>query len=710
MPDFSSPEIEGLPAATAEALEFGDPRVLGWLKEAEDEGDVINRADPNYDKFEEAMRTVAGDQSASGVPSRPSYLPRLTINESRRAVQAHTSTLTDLKPLFSFHTDNPAYQFSGNLINKRTVAWWVTRMIDITLGDVIKYALIGGTGDMGVEWDPYLGGFGDNQWIARDPRDTIPIRPGNSRDLQQWQGLMLREELPVNVLRARFPTKAHLFMQASPDGTLARLKGRLLSVMHQLQRPVGDTLAGLDDPVAAKPRMPQGGVVVRRAYLTDLTRNMTQKPIVMGQAGTNWAYAVQPGELLYPRKRLIVWTDTGLIFDGPNPYWHGKYPAARLTLWDLPWMRLGLSVIADTLSVQHTINDVAADLTNGIKKWIAPTVKFDRSAVSESFMKLYDPRKPNARVKLNAGYGEGFGHVDGPNPNVLGLALDWFNRLVEKHNDLTSTTNLEALLQLRQVPGADTIQKFTDAMTPQIRSEARQIEAFLRTPAEMVKVNWFQYETKQHRISVLGDAAVTLDDFDMDPDTMVPALNPGEPGYTPELDAGRSRDQRAMFFHKQFVFRVAPNSLIALNAQETKMTHFQLARMGYVDFWTLLEMLEIGNVGTPPPIPLPPLDLPDDPAEIMANLRIPGATDPTTGQQISPGLNPGGKYMLDPASGQLLELRQPMTITERLMAQQLLGIGMTVNPAGRKAAGDSAPHTEMKDGGTRPTTTESSQS
>jgi hypothetical protein len=60
--------------------------------------------------------------------------------------------------------------------------------------------------------------------------------------------------------------------------------------------------------------------------------------------------------------------------------------------------------------------------------------------------------------------------------------------------------------------------------------------------------------------------------------------------------------------------------------------------------------------------------------------------------------------------GAILEIRTPVTITERLQAQQMLGIGMTENPAGRKASGGSEPKLESKDGGSRTTVTESSGS
>ena len=271
------------------------------------------------------------------------------------------------------------------------------------------------------------------------------------------------------------------------------------------------------------------------------------------------------------------------------------------------------------------------------------------------------------------------------------------------------------------MPGAETIRQYYEALTPELRQEGRMIEAFLRDVGEQTKVSTFQFMSAQKRIALLGDAGLALEDFDYDPDTLVPALKPIDPetgqptpGYTPELDADLPRDVRAQFFHKQFVFTVAPNSILAMNAQEQKMLRLQLARMGYYDFWSLMENLEIPNVGQPPPMPLPPLQAPD-PAEVQLDLmRQAGITqDPATGTAVQGPPQAPQKYTMDPASGQILEIRTPLTITERLMAQQLLGIGMTENPAGRKASGESMPQNETKtdeSGAPRQTVTESSGS
>jgi hypothetical protein len=90
-------------------------------------------------------------------------------------------------------------------------------------------------------------------------------------------------------------------------------------------------------------------------------------------------------------------------------------------------------------------------------------------------------------------------------------------------------------------------------------------------------------------------------------------------------------------------FDVAPGSLLAASQIESKMMYLQLARAGLIDHWTLLEKLEVPNVGLPPS----------------------GAD----------------------------------TITERLQAEQQMGLGMAISATGRKASGQSAPRMTVKESG-----------
>lgn len=658
----------------------GDPITHGWLKEAIQEGDRINRDDPSFDLAERAQRYVGGDQRSARdlVEDNLWYLPRTRFNESRRAVQAHVSALTDLKAVFQYTTGNRAFQYHGHILTKRAVAWYIQTMADLELADVVINGITTGTADCVVEYDPFAPGGGDTVLVSRDFRDTLPIRPGNFKDPQKWQGLTLRDEYTVNALRALYPTKAHLFRPSS-DSWLATLMGRFKSTLNRIVSPTTGTLGGLrDSTYTQRPR--SGDCLLYRTYLKDYSTNLTGREVVMGDPGTNWAYVVPPGDPLYPNGRLIVWTPDAIVYDGPNTYLHGQFPLARYMPWQVPWQFLGIPLLYDTMPINDAINSIAQDILLTFKQSVNPQVAYDRNQVGETFMATYDRRKPGTRIKLNGGLGDGI--KDLPPVNLPPWALDFWRELFAKHESLTGTANFQALLQARQIPSGDTLQKYFEALTPEIRMEGRRFEAFLRPIAEMLKVNFFQFESTAKRLTILGEDGVSLQDFDFDPGQLVPAMTPEDEGYVPEFDASMPRSTRAKAMWRLITFTVSPNSLLAINAAEQKMLRVQLARMGYYDFWSLMESLEIGNVGQPPPIPLPPLEDPT-PEQVMLSMAQQAMGQPA-------------KYIIDPATGQVMELRVPQTVTERLLAQNLLGIGLTQNPAGRKATGQDMPQRETK--------------
>lgn len=721
MADFSLPGIYQFPTLTGDALAGRDSRyrtqLIDWVNEAAIEGDALNQADPNFESIESAMGYVMGEQGRAGPggPKLPPHLRPRVFNVSRRAIQAHVSALTDVKPTFGWKSLNPKYQMVAHQLNLLAVAWWLNTMADLAFGDVIKMAWTAGTADMAVEWNPSLPGGGDHQVVPKDPRDTLPWRPTRYGDEQSWQGVLFRELWSVNVLREKYGPTVAPYIQATEDSVLATIKGLFFRKAASFQTPM-DPLSTLSSGarLAGPPR--RGDALLYRVYLDDRTRNLSTRPIAMGASsqspGAGFHYVVEPGQLLYPYKRLIVLTNELVLYDGPNPYMHGKFPFARLHLWKLPWCFLGQSALKDLMPVQDSINRAALHMDMGIEQWMDRQTVLDKSAVSAATAKGYDSRTPGYQFKLKANVvdpAKVVTKLEGPNPQVLAQNFAWYNQLNVAFETLAGTGNLERLLQARQLPSGDTVQKYFEAMTPELRMEGRMFEAFLRKAAQQICFNTFQFMTSTKRLAILGDAAQLLEDFDVEPDTLVPAMAPTVPGadpltglpglvpnpeYDPEFDANLPRSVRAEKMAKLMVFVVAPNSLLAFNAQEKKMMDFQMARMGYLDIWSLAESLEMPNFGAPPAIPLPPLQ--PLPPEVMANPQLLLAWL---------AMQPPGKYIPDPLTGQILEMRAPITVTERLQAQMLLGIGMTENPAGRKASGQAPPKTEDK--GDRTTVTES---
>jgi hypothetical protein len=646
--------------------------VLRWLRAAIEEGVGIIEQDPAYKQADKAMAYVLGEQYTG--KDKPQYLNPVVVNRTKKAIRTHVSTLTDIKPLFAYKTFNQRFKAQADLLNQIVVLWWVNNFVDIDLADGLRYALAAGTSYLVCEYDPHLNFYGDNRIIPKDPRDIIPIRPSRDRSIQNWEGLIIREAHSINVLRGMYPQKAHLILRGKTQSY-----GPVKTAFRKM--------AGLMTPTKTLDGLSKGGpsgksredeIVTYRAMFKDRRINTSSEKILMGDPNTNWSYVVEPGEPLYPRGRLVVATEHVVLFDGPNPYWHGRFNVVRLTPDPWPWIFGGLSLVHDLMPLNEAMNKVANDFLINFAQHANPGALFDKNAVPDNVFKRFDARREGWKMKINPTYGEG-AKIVAP-PQFPPWAMDFANALGQEFDNLSGTANLQALLNLRQSPSAETIQKYWEALTPEIRLEGRMLEAAIRELANMVKCNIFQFYSAKRRIMLLGDPGEVMEDLDYDPGNLVPAMAEGDDGYAPELDKSNSRDARARWFQRLFTFYVNPHSLLAMHAQDRKMLFLQLGRMGYIDYWTLLETLEVPGVGDPPPVGLPTLEEP-------FTEMVP---DPDTGM---------------PVEKRKMEVRAPTTITERLIAQNQLGIGMTQSPAGRKSSGQQTPQMKQKtDAGGAPRT------
>lgn len=644
-----------------------------WLREALEEGIRINRLDPAFAKLDDTIAYIQGRQPATAA-EKAGYLPNIILNQLKKAIKAHASALTDVRPLFAWRTMNPRYAEDAHVLNQYAVMWWVNTNADRVLSDAIKYSLAGGSGDLLLQWDQnFLGG--ESRMIAQDPRDTIPFRPERVGSLADWEGVTLREPHSVNRLRRIYPDRVGLIKEDT--GRLPLAAGRFYSATNPERGGPTYTLDGLTggNPLRRRERYSDlrdgyPECTLYRTYVHDPQVHLGKEVRIMGKPHTNWSYPVEPGQKLYPRGRLVLWTEHGIIYDGPNPYWSGVPPVGRLKLDPWPWLFGGMGLMNDLRGNQDAINYLVNDLLILLSQHVNRGAHFDKS-VPEGVFHRWDPRRPNWKVRKPNAFSKGIELTEVPQAPPWALPL--LQLMFNKFEELSGTANLASFMQLRQMPGAETIEKYLNALTPEIRDEGRQVEVCLRDVAMMVKSNLFQFVSKERRYSLLGDAGMVVQDLDWDPDTMIPAMSPQDDGYVPDLDKSRSRDDRARFYLNQFAFYAQPGSMLNYTSTERKMLYTQLARQGYMDVWTLGETLEVPNMGTPPPMQLPPADW--DPEE-------------------------------HPNEEPPLVWRIPRTVTERLQAQQQMNIGQTVSPAGRKASGQAPPKLEQKSDG-RTTVSES---
>jgi hypothetical protein len=645
--------IDMMPGAVGEGgqllpYESYEKAALDWVQSAVQEGEAILKSEPLYDEIEQLIAYMMGEQTD---PRRPMAWANTVDNRTKHINLQSVAALTDIHPLFGFKTFNDAFQTQNNVLQKLTQAWWINSFSDLRLADAVKIAQVAGTAYLEVCWDDSMyGGQGDIALVAHDPRDVLPFRPTFNGSVQTWEGAIIRSTKSINELRARYPIEAS-GIKPDRDGTvLARTWSRAKKIMAALVTPAPlDGISGMT-PANVVKRIPT--VDVYQVYVKDRSLHTGGSPVVIGDPDTDWSYTVYPlgwlkpdgtradkkDNRLYPRGRYIICTRSKILYDGPNPYWHGMIPLAKLSLDPWPWSFLGGSLVKDLKPIQDVVNELTNGILDACRKALQPGVIADKRAVPDSQWINLDTRKAGMKAKINAATGQGFKFTDPPVlPSYIFETLKLAIGELDYHADVA---NLTALTQLQQAPGADSVERLQEALSPVLRLKGRLLEAFLREVGEMVKSNFFQFYNLPRRVSILGETGVDFSEFDFDPGTLVPSLSSTDPGYAAHYDHKVPRAERAQHHAKQFTFTMTPNSLLAISQISRKMMYLQLNRMGLMDRWSLYDVLEIPNGGAPPG----------------------GAT----------------------------------TITDRLMAEQMLFAPPPVNPAGRKSSGQSPPTMQQK--------------
>ena len=638
------------PEGTIPARDDYEYRLLGYFKEAIEESDAFLRAQKGYNRIPDAIAAVMGEQQ----DLRVSNLSSVTSNHVGKAALDLTAGLTDVKPFWEYKTFNKRYEAHTNVYGKVSQHLWLQGMLDLKFADVVKYSEAAGTGWAELFWNTETQSIDLRAW---DPRDVLPIRPTTSLSIQDAYGVIKRRSVTVNYARYLCnevygcPEKAGL-IKADRDGSMVSLSlrnTRVGQLLDKLGNPFRERLFG-NRPHQEQPRIP--AVDLFEAEIKDETLNEKSYAVQMGQFDSdgepknNWSYAVAPGEKLYPGKRMVVFTSGVKLYDGPSIYWHGCFNVCKLTLDPWPWSWLGKGVLWDLLPLQKSLDKHLRVYDDWLEKLARPDVIADKNSVSKSALDRIDTRRAGGKYQHNPIAGKGMQIVPPVNlPPEFFKGLEFY---LNEINTLSGVADISQLMKLNQTPSSDSIEQIMESMSPSVRLRSRIIEAFMREFATQMAYNITQFMTVAERMTIMGPDGLTPEDYDFDPDTLVPAFvraedfgSSGEPTLEALRRGPLPRFDRARQFIKQFTFQIAPGSLLAASEIQRKLLYLQLSRAGLIDHWTLMEVLGIPNVGTPPA-----------------------------------GAN---------------------SITDRLVAEQNMGLGMQVSPTGRKATGQTMPRLTTKE-------------
>ena len=628
-----------LPPATVDEAEAGtrDYDILEWCEERLRRGIRFVESQVGYDKIDKALNEIFHYEKSTEVSYYPNarHYSQTRVNLVSKIAEDLTAELTDTRYFWNYSTQNPKYQAQFRLSNKRAERWYADRQIALRIGDVIRYYTVAGTGYAHLHYSRRL----DDMVVeSPDPRNVFPIDPISYHTVQESAGIIIRQARTPEWFKQEFNKVVKPIASTPGTGVFGWLT-RIIDGPGQ----VGGPLSKRSKADAKIPFTPT--IFVNTMYLKDGRMNKTGKTVYMGKWEdgkplTPWSYAVPKDKPLYPFGRLIVWANGVLGYDGPSPYWHGQFPLIKLTLNPWPGSWFGKAPLWDCLPLQHSINMNLRVIDDHSQQVAQPGVIADRN-VSKAELNKFDSRAPGYKIKTNLASGKGLNVVNPPPLDQLIWEVIKFD--METMQKLAGTADPSAMAGLAQIPSDDTIDTLMKAMTPGIRLRSRILEQFYTEFAMQYLYDSMEFDSLTKRLAQFGPMGATNEDFDYDPNTMVPDDvpdgSPGDIAATEDAFADLPRQPyercKAMLLAAECKFD--PSSLLNSAAQQELMKYFLLAKMGYVSVFTLLDKMGVQNFAPPD------LAIPDD--------------------EIS-----------------------------RLKLQQALGIGMIANAQGRKAT-DSAPPT-----------------
>lgn len=640
-----------LPPIQDDAAEPGtlDYAIIQWCEDRLKRGVDFIESQVGYDKIAQAIDEIFSYEkstTASYVPNGVQSLSRTRCNLIAKIAEDLTAMLTDTRCFWNYTSSNPKYATQCRYANKDAKQWYSNRLIDLRIGDVIRYYTVAGTGIAHLYYSRQLD---DMMLEAEDPRNVFPIDPLTYHTFQECKGVITRRPRTPDWVKEEFDKVV------KPDAG-GGVMGKFFGWLKRSVEGPGERGGPLSKKSKADTSIPGTPTVfVNTMYLRDNRTNKTNKAVRLGpwkdgKPDSPWSYEVKPGAPLYPFHRMIVWGGGVLMYDGPSPYWHSMFPLIKFTLnpWPMSWF--GKAPLWDCLPLNRSINTNLRVVDDHAAQVAQPALIGDRN-VSKSEMQKANTRAPGMKIRTNMASGKGLQIVPPPPLDmVIWEIIKWCE---EKMQKIAGTYDPSAMTNLAQIPSDDTIDTIMKTMTPGIRLRSRILEGAYKELARQYLYCIFEFDTLAKRIEKFGPDAVTAEDFDFKPGTMIPDDVPdgdvGDIASSAEalaMDSPRPLHARASAMLMAIACEFDPSSLLNTAAQQDLMKYFLLAKMGYISVFTLMEKMGIMNFA-PAGLVVPP-------------------------DEIS-----------------------------RLQLQQKLGIGMIANAQGRKATDSTPP--SMGETGNGPT-------
>ena len=587
---------------------------LGWLQEAIQEGrgfQASQRPTMGVDGTPyKAREEIAGMRQEK----LSKKLSKLWINRPKREVAEVIATLSNLRPSWSYATDNNQWHTQASKLSKLKDAWWYNTFADMSTAEAIAYAAVDGTGYLMPYWKKNFHAMGRGD-IALEPYgvdNVLTLQLPSNNDLQDAYAVIIYEEVPLHLAHRQYPLYAdQIKADRDSPGWLAEAAKRMKRFASAFLNMAGPR-SGDED--ALYPTCDKFTV-----YIMDGTINDTGQAIPMGEADTSWSYNVpsigmdlptgfrQNGQVLtrkatpedaklYPLRRLMIGFNNCIPYDDTSTWWHGMVPLVRFRLDDWPWEALGYSLLKDISQVNAHNNGIRRAVEDSINARLSPPLRGTNAEVTaKADLEKFDPRIPNQILTLDT-------LLTGEDPlkpilpyqhyEVPSAAFQYLKDNEQEEGYLIGVQDFTNLAKARQIPSGDAQEKLLQMIGPLMEARTRKIERSISQLGQMWKALAFQFYTSSRREQILGMAGTTEEDVDWEPGDMVPSHVSGEPM---DRESQYSKLERLRWHLQNFHTRVVPYSITGMASMQKKLLYVQTSKIPGMPFdpWTYGEKMDI---------------------------------------------------------------------------------------------------------------------
>lgn len=592
---------------------------LAFSKDMRGMGEDWVQSQPGYKDINKSIDIISGRSSDNIFTSDT----RSGINTSRlkRDAREVIGALCNIRPFWGYSSEAKFYTQFAAMMNKVGRAVYLESFFDRALKGALQFAMI--TGD-GYIWPKYTRsmygrGRGRIKFDYLGSLDVLPVQMPRDNDLQEAYIVTICDFVPVARAHSMFPMfqdKLKPISKRKYKGTTTA--GRRMTLADRFR--FGSKRDSFQDLYCD----------INYQYILDCSINTTGETLKMGQADTSWYYEVptldsdidtrdpltgiihrhkaRPEDCyVYPYRRLMIFNDDVLLYDGPAWDWHSNVPLARFSLDRWAHEGGGQILLKDGYEYQDAINRIERGAQTVANARLRPGLTYDIGAggsVNSQTAEGMDPFAPDLRVGVDTSGGSDKPAFNTIVPENLLEVPEWFFTLMEHYNQgmdyQLGLSQIQALSKLRANVGSDALDKLMESgQGPVVQDISRDMEMPLQQIGEMVKYLILQYMTTSRIMSYVGEDGITPEVFDYDPETLIPSHLPTEhklfvdalPSHTPKII-------RARHFAENLRFNITPYSVHEITQMQKKLGMIQLKKAGvWVSSQTIAETWNIPNYG-----------------------------------------------------------------------------------------------------------------